>query len=72
MKKLSSLFKLVPLLVACLLLATKGIDAQESKDRRLGRVHSTKGENDIDPAQEFFQAFLRETANRINSSSRRL
>mmetsp|Transcript_284 Transcript_284/g.590 ORF Transcript_284/g.590 Transcript_284/m.590 type:complete len:977 (-) Transcript_284:75-3005(-) len=72
MKKLSSLFKLVHLLVACLLLATKGIDAQESKDRRLGRVHSTKGENDIDPAQEFFQAFLGESDNRINSSRRRL
>mmetsp|Transcript_28264 Transcript_28264/g.40380 ORF Transcript_28264/g.40380 Transcript_28264/m.40380 type:complete len:962 (+) Transcript_28264:70-2955(+) len=39
MKRFSSLFKLMmPLLVACLLLATKGTDAQESNDRRRGLI----------------------------------
>ena len=65
MKRLSSLFNLMPLLVAYLLLATKGTGAQEShmreKDRRIGIKHGTNA-----------QDFLGGLENRINSSRRRL
>lgn len=65
MKKVSSLFKLVPLLVACLLLVTKGSDAQESKDRRLG---TTTGDRINDPVQ----TLMDESGHILRSNRRRL
>jgi hypothetical protein len=70
MKKLSTLFKLMPLLVTYLLLATKRIHAQESNiqrnDRRLGIMYKTTGEK-INPVQAFFEG----SDNRIHISRRR-
>jgi hypothetical protein len=69
MKNLCSLFKLLPLTAVLLLLATKGICAQENdmqqKDRKLGRKL-------INGGLEIDQVSLGRSENRLHSSRRRL